>query len=313
MTGNAARAHDGPEPELDWSAIAACAAFPRVPFTVSDDVVDAYLEATGEQHALYEARGGFVPPLFATLVRLVKRSLGGRWPSGTIQLDHRLATFRPIRRGEQLTLDARIRNAEIRNGKAYFTTRSVMRDEAGSVVGVQESTSMWAGALAAKTQPGSRSETAPRKPVEEFRVPASRDGRFGPVSAHFPLATLRAFGSVAGALDPIHVDPAFAQATRYATNVVQGRLVMALLSRLMLERFGREWLEGNELSVRFVRPVPVDQTVHAWGAPSDGDIAAHTVWCETPLQGPVIVGSARVGGRRRAGHMTPTPGKSTTT
>ena len=318
MAGPAPAADNGLEPQLDWSVIARCPAFPPVPFVASDELVDAYLQATGERHALYDAHAtGFVPPLMATMVRLVKASLGGRWPSGTIQLDHRLATFRPIRRGEALTLDARIQDADIRHGNAYFTTRSVMRDALGAVVGVQSSTSMWAGAVA-KAPPGTAgSPAAARRPVEPLQLPSSDTARFGPVACRYSLRRLRAFGTVAGARDPIHVDPAFAKATRFGTNIAQGRLVMALLSRLMLERFGREWLQASELSVRFVRPVPVDATVHAWGAPSEQDPGAYTVWCELAGQGPVIVGSAQTGtatsGWAHEAGETQMPKESTTT
>jgi acyl dehydratase len=290
------------EPELDWTVIAGLRSFPAVPFTLTDDLVDAYLDATGERHALYERdAGGFAPPLMATLVRLVKRSLGGRWPSGTIQLDHRVATARPLCRGETLTLDARIVSADVRGARSCFETASRLGDETGSIVGTQSSTSMWAGALAARAPDRSNDEPAPRSVARASWPPASDRvaDRLGPVSEHFSLARLRAFGHVAGALDPIHVDVGFGRRSRYGGTIAQGRLVMTLLSRLMLERFGRDWLQGHELAVRFVRPVRADRTVLAWGIPAaDGTGNDYTVWCETEEGETVIVGSARLGAQR---------------
>lgn len=274
------------EPELDWETIAALRSFPAVTFTLGDPDVDAYLDATGEAHPLYApGQGGFVPPLYATQVRLVKRSLGGRWPSGTVQLDHRIATYRALRRGEALTLDARISRAELRNGRAYFQTVSQLKDAGGSIVGEQSSLSMWAGAPAPTGT--SRSAPAPERPRPRPDI--------GPVSASFPLAAVRAFGAVAGALDPIHVDPEFAKGTRFGVNIAQGRLVMTLLSRLMLERFGVDWLNGNELAVRFVRPVLVGETIVAWGAAREDDPAGLAVWCENASGDTVIGGTARAG------------------
>ena len=79
------------EAELNWSAIKAGRCFPQVAFALDDASVDAYLQATGEADPHYEPAAGFVPPLYTTLVRFVKASLGGRWPSGTVQLGYRIA------------------------------------------------------------------------------------------------------------------------------------------------------------------------------------------------------------------------------
>jgi 3-hydroxybutyryl-CoA dehydratase len=290
-----ASSNAGLEPELDWSAIAAKPSFPEMPFTLSDETVDAYLDATGERHLLYEPEGGgFVPPFYTTMVRLVKGSLGGRWPSGTIQLGQRVSTFRPLYRGERLTLQARIESAEIRKGRHFFETASILRDSSRQVVAVHSSMSMWAGAMASPDRRAGRSVTDARPTNTEVPAPDRPPPDFGPATAVFSLETLRGFGRVAGAQDPIHVDPDFARTTRYGTNIVQGRLVTTLISRLMLERFGMDWLRGSTLDIRFVGPALVGQPLRAWGRRL-GNEGEYQVWCETADGVPLITGVARIG------------------
>lgn len=297
-------AHIDSEPELAWSAIVEGRTFAEVPIELDDGAIDSYLAAAGEWHPLYERRvGRLAPPMYTTLVRFAKASLGGRWPSGTIQLDHRIAFFRPFHRGERLTIDVRIRTAEARNGRSYFETVSVMRDRDRRVVGEQSATSMWAGAVPAgmpidsgrspaRTAPAARD---PAPPAPAAAQEHEETARIGPIAAQFTLQSLRDFGRVAGALDPIHVDPDFARATRYGANVVQGRLAMTLLARLMLDHWGRDWLHGGELSVRFRKPLFVDQRVWAWGAPVGDGKHDFAVWCENEHGEKVVEGSARIG------------------
>ncbi len=321
--GVATRAHGALEPELDWNVILEGRTFLEVPLVLDDDAIDSYLGVTGESHPLF-AKGphGLAPPMYTTLVRFAKASLGGRWPSGTIQLDHRLAFFRPFSRGERLTIDVRIRTAETRNGRPHFEAVSIMRDANRVAVGEQTSTSIWAGALPggglpegalpSRTLPGvmpAASLSAPR-PSLGAGNPVSTDpvnetnARIGPVAARFSLSMLRDFGEVAGALDPIHVDPVFARGTRYGENVVQGRLAMTLLARLMLEYWGEDWLDGGELAVRFRKPLFVDQAAWAWGLPLSAGQRGFAVWCENERGEKVVEGVARIGAMSPAGSLS---------
>lgn len=262
------------EPELPLDAFVAGRAWAPVGVVLDEALVDAYLDATGEHHPLYDAHG-FAPPLIATMVRWVKGSLGGRWPSGTLQLDHRLSTHRALRRGETLSIDARILGDAVRGGRACWVMGSTLRDAAGEVVGEQASTSMAAGAApraAGGRAPGDAAAVN-REPDDGADARDAPDATavptLGPLHARFDARALAAFGRVAGALDPIHVDPDYARGTRWGVNIAQGRLVMTLASRLMLERFGERWLHGHALSVSFARAVPVDEplcaTAHAIG------------------------------------------------
>ena len=272
-----------PEPVLEWSALSEGRVFAAVPLVLDDSRVDAYLEATGEHHPLYAhaTGGGWVPPCFTTMVRFAKDALGGRWPSGTIQLDHRLSMRRALRRGESLTLDARCVRIDEWKGRPRFEILSTLRDAAGDVAGTQSSSSLWGG--------------SPPIRVAVSQTGAQRQRVYGPLIERYPMARVRAFGEVARALDPIHVDPEFARGTPYGANIVQGRLVMTLVSRLMLDRHGSRWLKGGHFTVRFVRPVRVDETVSAWAQPLAGRPGSFAVWCENVRGERVIDGEAGIG------------------
>lgn len=284
------------EPVLDWDTVVHGGTFTPVAFSLDDAAIDAYLRVTGETHRAYDPNGaGLAPPLYTTLVRLVKASLGGRWPSGTLQLDQRIAMRRAVRRGEPLTVDARVANAELRGGRRFLSIVTTVRDANGDVVLDQSSSQMWAGAVAPADR-GSSPAGEARRAASAAPGAASGSGpvtsaeRIGPITARFDLETVRAFGAIAGALDPVHVDPAFALGTRWGRNIVQGRLAMTLAARLALQRFGETWLERGWLDVRFVRPVMVDEPVAAWGIDrADGSIE---VWCENERGERAIDGAA---------------------
>lgn len=99
-----------------------------------------------------------------------------------------------------------------------------------------------------------------------------------------------AYATIAGAHDPIHVDPEFARFTPMSVNIVQAKLVLTLISRLMVEHFGVPWLNQGKISVRICRPVKRDEPIQAWVAPT-GD-CEFLVWCENASGDRVIEGVA---------------------
>ena len=276
------------EPVLDGSTMHAGAAFPAATCTLDEAFVDAYLAATGETHALY-ARG-YAPSLCLILVRFSKTSLGGRWPSGTLQLDQRFRSLRALRRGECLTLDLRIGSVGERNGRPQLEMLTTVRDEHDLIVAELGSHSSWPqntglGLKVAGAAP------APPRPAPEADAPT--ETRIGPLTDRFPMARLKAYGEVAGARDPIHLDPDFARTTPLGVNIAQGKLVMTLLSRLMLEHLGERWLHSGFLDIRFRRPVPVGAEVQAWASPvAGGDATQFSVWITDEHGERVIAGKA---------------------
>ena len=68
------------------------------------------------------------------------------------------------------------------------------------------------------------------------------------------------YAEASGDHNPLHLDSEFAATTQYGRIVAHGMLVMAYSSELMTLAFGKSWLEGGRLKLRFRAPVyPGDQ------------------------------------------------------
>ena len=59
------------------------------------------------------------------------------------------------------------------------------------------------------------------------------------------------YARASGDFNPIHVDPAFAAATPVGGTIAHGMLLLAYLSEMLTAAFGRAWLSGGRLKVRF--------------------------------------------------------------
>jgi 3-hydroxybutyryl-CoA dehydratase len=277
------------EAVLDYDALQAGQTFPAVPCPLTDTFVEAYLQATGEAHPLFDVTGrggGYAPPFCTSLVGFVKSSLGGRWPDGTVHLSQDMQLLRPLRRGTALTLDVHIGTKYIRNGRRYLELIATTRDGGQQAVVRGSMLMLWAGATETVPTSPAQSQTRPEPP------PAPAGRRLDPVRTDFPLRRLEAYGRVARAQDPIHLDSEYARQTRFGRNIVQGLLVLTLLSRLMTQACGERWLDTGALNVRFAKPVFVGEQITAHGVVLDEDAQTYAVWCENTEGTRVIAGKA---------------------
>jgi 3-hydroxybutyryl-CoA dehydratase len=60
-----------------------------------------------------------------------------------------------------------------------------------------------------------------------------------------------AYARASGDFNPIHVDPAFAAGTFFGGTIAHGMLLLAYISEMLTAAFGRVWLSGGRLKVRF--------------------------------------------------------------
>lgn len=279
------------EAVLDYDALQTGQTFPAVPCPLMDTFVNAYLQATGEAHPLFDVSvhgGGYAPPFCTSLVGFVKGSLGGRWPDGTVHLSQDMHLLRPLHRGEALTLDVHIGQKYIRNGRRYLELMATTRDQENQAVVRGSMLMLWAGA----TETVRTSTTPPQARPDQPPAPAGRP--LDPVTTDFPLSRLEAYGRVAKAQDPIHLDPEYARQTRFGKNIAQGLLVVTLISRLMTQACGERWLASGALNVRFAKPVFVGEQITARGIVLDEDEHTYAVWCENAEGTQVIAGRASV-------------------
>ena len=61
---------------------------------------------------------------------------------------------------------------------------------------------------------------------------------------------------ISGDFNRLHVDPEYAEKTRFKGTIAHGPMSLAFLNELMLQYFGGEWVKGGKLlDVRFVAPI----------------------------------------------------------
>ncbi len=187
------------EPVLEYDVLHPGQQFPTVPCLLDEAFVNAYLQATGEHHPLFIKT--YVPPLCTGLVRFVKGSLGGRWPTGTVHLSQDIRLLRPLRRGESLTIDIRIGQKYTRNSRRYLELLTTTRDTDDNPVVQGAMLMLWAGATASASPARHRSSTETKPSESEHHHPEG--AALSPISLDFPAVRLQAYGNVAAARDAI--------------------------------------------------------------------------------------------------------------
>ncbi len=68
---------------------------------------------------------------------------------------------------------------------------------------------------------------------------------------------VRAFAEITGDDNPIHLDEAYAQDSRFGHRIVHGVLLLGLISKVLGRDFPGHGSIAVSLSCRFLRPVPV--------------------------------------------------------
>lgn len=108
------------------------------------------------------------------------------------------------------------------------------------------------------------------------------------------------YARASGDFNPIHVDPAFAAQTPFGGTIAHGMLLLAYLSEMLTAAFGKAWLSGGRLKIRFKGAARSDETVTIGGhvqRVQEGD-EGRRIWCDVKClnqQGGVLVaGQAEV-------------------
>ena len=100
--------------------------------------------------------------------------------------------------------------------------------------------------------------------------------------------------------NPVHIDEDFAKKTPLGGTIAHGMLVLAYVSQMMSVAFGRSWLVGGKLNVRFKAPARPGDTITVSGKirklAKDGkqSIVNCDVLCSNQKGEAVITGEAKV-------------------
>ncbi len=100
--------------------------------------------------------------------------------------------------------------------------------------------------------------------------------------------------------NPIHIDEDFAKKTPLGGTIAHGMLILAYISQMMTAAFGRDWLSGGKLDVRFksaARPgdtITVSGEIQRVEKIEGRSLVRCAVGCHNQRGEPVITGEATV-------------------
>ena len=100
--------------------------------------------------------------------------------------------------------------------------------------------------------------------------------------------------------NPIHIDEDFARKTAAGGTIAHGMLILSYASQMMTNAFGKSWLAGGRLNVRFKTPARPGDTVTISGKIDKLDqnegqtLISCNVLCSNQNGETIIVGEARV-------------------
>lgn len=101
--------------------------------------------------------------------------------------------------------------------------------------------------------------------------------------------------------NPIHIDEEFAKKTPLGGTIAHGMLILAYVSQMMSDAFGRSWLTGGKLEVRFKTPARPGDTITVSGRirsieKNEGQTLIYCdVLCQNQNGESVITGETKVG------------------
>ena len=86
---------------------------------------------------------------------------------------------------------------------------------------------------------------------------------------------LNRYAQASGDRNPLHLDAEFAATTQFGGIIAHGMLTLAFISEMMLQAFGKQWLESGALKVRFKGAAFVGDEVETWGTVDKKDYQGH--------------------------------------
>ncbi len=108
------------------------------------------------------------------------------------------------------------------------------------------------------------------------------------------------YAKASGDFNPIHIDADYARKTPLGGTVAHGMLILACVSQMMTNVFGRNWLSGGKLNVRFRAParpgdiITISGTIRRMEKGDGFQMIDCDILCRNQNNEPVITGDAKV-------------------
>lgn len=226
------------------------------PWLLSPGWVKDYLAAVGDRLPIY-GEAGLAPPL-----ALAARTLGQlldklSLPPGSIHSLQELVTRGPVRLGQQVLGTACQERIRQRGSLEFRTVAYQLHDGGGHGLLNGKGTVLIVHSQGPLADSAAGQENTPAKTEASGNLPE--------VSRTITQAQLNAYSQAVGDHNPLHWDAGFAAGTPFGGIIAHGMLTLGFIAEMLAGAFGRAWLEGGELKVRFKGAARPGDRLITWG------------------------------------------------
>ena len=250
-------------------------AFPSTVLALDAQTVERYLRATQDDNAVYWRDGAvhLVPPQAVAALALRGIAQEVALAPGSLHTGQELLFRRLVTVGERLSVQAHVTASSRRRGFVALAIDLAATDHSGESALLGSLTLMVAGAQ--DSAPAGARRAAVVETPADTHEPVAYPGlappalvvgqELGPLVRTVTQERIDQYAAASGDYNPIHVDPAFAARSPFGGTVAHGMLLLAYVSTLLTQAFGRAWLQTGALRVKFRNPAPAGTTVTAQG------------------------------------------------
>ncbi|MFO8100660.1 MAG: MaoC family dehydratase [Dehalococcoidia bacterium] len=89
----------------------------------------------------------------------------------------------------------------------------------------------------------------------------SEGTQLNPLQKEILQGNINLYAEASRDFNPIHIDEEFARNTSLGGTIAHGMLVLAYLSQMLTANFGKDWISGGKLNMRFKTPARPGDTV----------------------------------------------------
>jgi len=112
-----------------------------------------------------------------------------------------------------------------------------------------------------------------------------------PIEFNVQMDKIHQYAQIVDDFNPIHIDPEFAAASPMGGVIAHGTMSLALIWQSLRATFDAERVAGADLSIRFVKPVRLEDTLTAGGELGE---EGYNVWVRNQAGDDVIKGVAKI-------------------
>ncbi len=213
-------------------------------YKLDASTVSAYLEATRETNDIYR-KEGLVPPMAVTAFAMAALGSAVTMPPGTIHVSQELDFLKLVKVGDTITCFSKVSRKQDRGGLHLMNTDITVLNQNQEKVLTGR-----VGFILPDTGKSRLTYMSIKFDLSQLQI-----GQNLPeMKKHIVQEEINLYAKASRDFNPIHIDEEFARKTPLGGTIAHGMLILAYVSQMMTNSFGKEWLTGGRLNVRFKAP-----------------------------------------------------------